>query len=307
VTGKKGGICVIAKDTGLKEKGKAESLSPEFWIEVWNSHSRRFKSEPWSACRCTETWDRMARDGARAEERGEQTAHRERVVGMLEERGALRPGAQVLDMGCGAGRWAFEFAGRGAEVVGLDFSKDMLRRMQEETPPGLEGRITAVETDWRSLDLEKENFVKAFDLVFANMTPAVNGPESFLKLMEASREWCFFGGWAGRRSEPLLEDLWRHLTGRDKTWFGSDIIIPFNLVYAMGYSPCLGLRDVRWEREMTLREAEDYFSHFLAGALGRPREEIMPGIRDYLRGKAGGGTVMRTTTGRTGFMMWRVG
>ncbi len=296
----------------MVEKGKDESLSPEFWIKVWNSRNRRFKSEPWSACRRIETWDRMAREGAfrdniSGREQEERTAHRERVVGMLEECEALKPGARVLDVGCGTGRWAFEFAGRGAEVVGLDFSKDMLRRMREETPPGLEDRITVIEADWRSLDLEKENFVKAFDLVFANMTPAVNGPESFLKLMEASRKWCFFGGWAGRRSEPLLEGLWQHLTGRERTWFGSDIIIPLNLVYAMGYSPKLELRDVRWEREMTLQEAEDYFSRFLAGALGKSSEEIEPGIRDYLLGQANDGTVNRSTTGRTGFMMWRVG
>lgn len=289
-----------------------EPLSQEFWIEVWKSHNRRFKSEPWSACRCTETWDRMARDGAfrdsnREKEREERTTHRKRVVGMLEERGALRPGARVLDVGCGTGRWAFDFAARGAEVVGLDFSKDMLGRMREEAPPGLEGKITAVEADWRSLDLEKESFVKAFDLVFANMTPAVNGPESFLKLMNASREWCFFGGWAGRRSEPLLEEIWRHLTGRERTWFGSDIIIPLNLVYAMGFSPSLELRDVRWEREMTLQEAEEHFSRFLAGALNKSGEEIKSSIRDYLLGRFSDGKVNRTTSGRTGFMIWRVG
>ena len=35
-------------------------------------------------------------------------------------------GSRVLDIGCGSGRYAVEFARRGAEVVGLDFSSTMV-------------------------------------------------------------------------------------------------------------------------------------------------------------------------------------
>jgi magnesium protoporphyrin O-methyltransferase len=44
-------------------------------------------------------------------------------------------GSRVLDIGCGSGRYAVEFARRGAEVVGLDFSSAMVamaRRAAEE-------------------------------------------------------------------------------------------------------------------------------------------------------------------------------
>jgi 2-polyprenyl-3-methyl-5-hydroxy-6-metoxy-1,4-benzoquinol methylase len=36
-------------------------------------------------------------------------------------------GKRVLDVGCGSGRYAVEFARRGARVVGLDFSQTMVR------------------------------------------------------------------------------------------------------------------------------------------------------------------------------------
>ena len=177
--------------------------------------------------------------------------------------------------------------------------------MQEEVPEKLRSRITCLERDWHEFDVEKEDFSRAFDLVFANMTPAVNGPENFLKLIRASKEWCFFAGWAGRRREPILEGLWLELTGREKPMFRSDIIYPFNLVYSMGLSPCLELQDIYWKKEMTLQEAENTFSAFLSQSLDKPIRQVKQVVSDYLSGRAENGKVVETTTGRTGFMTWR--
>jgi SAM-dependent methyltransferase len=289
---------------------REQSLSPEFWISEWKKHSARSLEEPRLGYRSVHVWDRMARsygshNRARVENRDERDFHRERVLRLLEERGALGPGVRVLDVGCGKGMWARAFAERGAEVVGIDFSGKMLQHMREEMPSALREKITSIEADWRVLDLEKENFLKAFDLVFANMTPAIDGPEMFLKLMEASRNWCFFAGWAGKRREPLLEGLWKELTGREKTVFNSDIIFPFNLVYAMDLDPCLELREIGWQREEELQEAEDFFSNLFVDVLKKPKETIRQEVRSYLLTQAKDGKVTRSTTGRTGFMIWR--
>jgi ubiquinone/menaquinone biosynthesis C-methylase UbiE len=49
------------------------------------------------------------------------------------------PEMEVLDLGCGTGRWAFEFARRCRRVVAADFSKGMIERArQEATDRGLE-------------------------------------------------------------------------------------------------------------------------------------------------------------------------
>jgi len=288
-----------------------EILSPEFWIKEWNNHGRQFAKEPWSACRSVGTWNRMAKtyhndDKSNSEVRERRRAGREQIIELMEKRGMLRPGIRVLDVGCGTGTWAFAFAERGAEVVGIDFSNAMTERMKQETPPELRDRITCIEGNWHDFDVEKEGFAGSFDLVFANMTPAVNGPENFLKLIKTSREWCFFAGWAGRRSEPLLEGLWLHLTGREKPSFRSDIIFPLNLAYSMGFSPSLQLRDVKWENEMKLDEAEDFFGEFLSRSLGEPAGQIKPRIREYLSKRAENGRIMKSTTGRTGFIIWKV-
>jgi demethylmenaquinone methyltransferase / 2-methoxy-6-polyprenyl-1,4-benzoquinol methylase len=46
---------------------------------------------------------------------------------------AVGPGARVLDVACGTGDLALEAAARGASVVGLDFSSEMLRHAREKS------------------------------------------------------------------------------------------------------------------------------------------------------------------------------
>ena len=45
-----------------------------------------------------------------------------------------RPGAKVLDVACGTGDLAIELARRGCEVVGSDFSEEMLAHAREKDP-----------------------------------------------------------------------------------------------------------------------------------------------------------------------------
>ena len=47
------------------------------------------------------------------------------------DRLGLEPGERVLDMGCGAGRHAFEMYRRGADVVAFDQDEPELRRVEE--------------------------------------------------------------------------------------------------------------------------------------------------------------------------------
>ena len=66
------------------------------------------------------------------------------------DRLGLRPGERVLDMGCGAGRHAFEMYKRGADVVAFDQDADELAKVREwfiamreagEVPEGAEADV----------------------------------------------------------------------------------------------------------------------------------------------------------------------
>ncbi len=47
---------------------------------------------------------------------------------------SLRAGQSVLDVGCGAGRYARAFAARGFRVTGIDLSRDMIEEARRQSP-----------------------------------------------------------------------------------------------------------------------------------------------------------------------------
>jgi SAM-dependent methyltransferase len=83
----------------------------------------------------------------------------------------IRPGDRVLDVGCGAGRHAFEAYRRGARVVAVDLAEDDLpdvrgtfRAMQLESEAPSEARAHVIRGDVLSLPLPDESF----DVVIAS-------------------------------------------------------------------------------------------------------------------------------------------
>jgi len=64
-------------------------------------------------------------------------AHRmgmKRALGYLGTHGKLVAGVQVLDLGCGRGRWVVEYASRGATVTGVDISPDAINWLSSRMP-----------------------------------------------------------------------------------------------------------------------------------------------------------------------------
>lgn len=78
---------------------------------------------------------------------------RQEVDFLLEEL-ALPVGGCLLDVGCGTGRHALEFARRGYTVIGLDISRGMLREAQRRAvKDGL--KLTLVEADATAIPLSR--------------------------------------------------------------------------------------------------------------------------------------------------------
>lgn len=69
-----------------------------------------------------------------------------------------RSGEAILDLGCGTGELATTIAGRGARVVGLDASAEMIAVARERAPA----------LEWLVGDGEALGFDGAFDAVFSN-------------------------------------------------------------------------------------------------------------------------------------------
>ena len=90
----------------------------------------------------TRTWERLTSDapvsGVRATVRAGRDRMREVMLAQLPQD---LSGARVLDAGCGTGAAAVALAARGAEVVAVDISPQLIAIAEERVPEGLEGRI----------------------------------------------------------------------------------------------------------------------------------------------------------------------
>ncbi len=71
---------------------------------------------------------------------------------------APRPGERVLDLGCGTGALTAEIAERGAEILGVDRSEEMISQARKKFPA----------LNFQTLDARQLRFNGEFDAVFSN-------------------------------------------------------------------------------------------------------------------------------------------
>ena len=87
-------------------------------------------------------WDEMAEAHAAARDR---PADLRRVAEALR----LRPGATVLDAGCGTGQWEIAFAALGGRVTGVDVAPEMIDRARRHAAE------RGIDVTWREGDLSR--------------------------------------------------------------------------------------------------------------------------------------------------------
>lgn len=80
-----------------------------------------------------------------------------REVDFLLEVLSPPPGSAILDVGCGTGRHAIEFAKRGYAVTGLDLSSEMLARAADKAEDA------GVHVDWVRSDAARFSLPRRFD------------------------------------------------------------------------------------------------------------------------------------------------
>jgi trans-aconitate methyltransferase len=71
-----------------------------------------------------------------------------------------KPGERILDLGCGTGHLTSQIAEKGAQIVGVDRSPDMIRQAKEKYPA----------LQFEVMDATNIAFEQPFDAVFSNAT-----------------------------------------------------------------------------------------------------------------------------------------
>jgi SAM-dependent methyltransferase len=153
-----------------------------------------------------------------------------RYTGWVAELAALlRPGARVVDLGCGAGIPAIrELAGHGLQVIGVDFSAVQLRRARRLVPAA-----RLIQADMTALQLRPASADAVVSLYALIHVPLADQRALFPRIRDWLRPGGYFlaivgaGRWTG--TEPYLgaDMFWDHAdTGTYLRWFEGARLTP---------------------------------------------------------------------------------
>ncbi|ACL03146.1 Methyltransferase type 11 [Desulfatibacillum aliphaticivorans] len=233
--------------------------SPDLWAEAWE-HSR--KNSPHEARKIRtekesmEFWDKIAPEYGGMSKKG-PNGRVEQITGFLTQEGLLNSQARILDVGSGPGTFAFPFAPLANEVIAVDGSEEMCSILnQKAQEKGLQN-VKAFQRLWKDVDIEKEGWTRAFDLVFASMTPAINGREALEKMIQASRGHCCLVISTGAGKSLTRQALWKRFFQEDLQVNKDNFLHIFNLLSVIGYLPSIRYCQTSWAREQPVDKAVD--------------------------------------------------
>lgn len=250
-------------------------------------------------------WNKMAAGFAERTSDQPTADKRLKTIQWLKDLGALKPGARVLDIGAGPGNWALLLARTAAHVTALEPADAMVDILQTRIASEGISNITIDRRTWQAVDLAKDQWEAAFDLVFASMTPGIDGPANLRKMMATCRGYCYLSAFSGRSWQQWYGDLWRAVFNEPLEGHPSDIIHPFNLVYAMGHRPNLQFNF--WQRETDLtrdKAIEDFCTQI--EAYTELTEEIKAKVADFVDERCQSGTLTLQRNGCQGMMVWHI-
>lgn len=279
---------------------KTLNENSRYWAEFWEQATLPAKNRgPMQAG----FWDKRAGEFARDRVAEREDKRLKGVLDLIGTTGLDLKGAEVLDIGAGTGSLAIPLARSGANVTALDFSQEMLKKMEQRAKDENIPTLRTLFKSWDEIDLDAEGFRKKFDLVIASMTPAVRCPETFRLMLEASKGVCYYSGWVNRKWDPAYYELYRMLFNEEYREGSHGFYLPFMYLYMNGYRPTVTIHQNIMRGTETVEEMVDTVSGFFS-ATKDIDDSMKARMREYFQEKAKDGKYCSETTATTGMMVW---
>ncbi|MBV7276019.1 class I SAM-dependent methyltransferase [Clostridium sp. PL3] len=210
----------------------------------------------------------------------------------------------VLDIGCGTGFYAMQFAKISDHVIATDISQSMLACAENNSKEKNIGNITFVKKTWSEFSLEELQHKEKFDLVFASMSPAIDSYEDLKKMIECGKNLYFLSGFV-QKKDYLKDELSKIIFGsNESSYHGNKIYNAFNILWNIGYYPKISYKDSSWERSKSVDEFYlEYLSYFEKTKILTKDDKA--NIKGYLKSKVVDGLVIEKTTAKSAWLFWK--
>jgi|LSQX01.2.fsa_nt_gb SAM-dependent methyltransferase len=250
-------------------------------------------------------WDSRADEFNQRVYKGEGDERVKKIFELLTSKGMLTAESNVLDIGCGPGKYVVQFAKTVKSVVGIDISPRMIECAKKNAVMENLQNAEFELVDWEELDVNSFGWNKKFDLVVASMCPAINNKSALEKMVNVSRGYCFMSSFV-ERTDDVKDHLSKYIVGQNsKGGHGKAIYCSFNILWLMGLHPEIIYIDTEWEHVMSANKAVDFYcTHF--DMTQKLTDDKKAFIRNYLEQISENGLVKEKVKAKIAWMTWKV-
>ncbi len=179
-----------------------------------------------------------------------------------------RESTDILDIGCGTGRFSLAFAKDSRRILGLDLSPVMvdIANGRPETSEHPDARFVAA--DWSRYDV---GGIGRFNLSIAHMTPAVGSAKDLEKMLSVSDGWCFLSAHVSSGDKEWNE--LSRMVGKPRPVESNKILNAMDMLLDKGLYPEISYSKSRGMRTMPAEHAEKVYTG-LAEKAGMPPDKV---------------------------------
>lgn len=226
-------------------------------IERWRAEDSRFSASDKAF------WEGIApywlRSGTPGEEKGKRAAA---FADYLRSHGLLLGDQTVLDIGCGKGQIAAEFAKTAGHVTGLDLSPLMCEAAKSLAAARGLDNIDFIAGDFCSFRPGEAGLPEQYDLVSACLVPEAETYAGFRRMASLSRRSCFLAIQTENRIPMFLEIAAQVIgdTAGEKRGKIIKLMMAFDLLCLEGLRPEVFFYEMRFLNRVPANElALQYF------------------------------------------------
>lgn len=228
----------------------------------------------------------------------------DKFLNLLFKNNLLNEESNILDVGCGGGKYTLAISEKCKSITGIDLSPKMIEYANENKEKFKIHNAFFKKEDWHELDIRKSSYYKKYDLVYASMTPAVQSYDTFEKLIQASKGYCLVRC-NTKRSDSVLDEIKKVLNIKNTNNQDLNFMYAFNALWLEGYLPKIDYEEKHWISNEPLNKACDlYIKRILSIRDIDKSEEV--NIINYLKGISKDGYIKEDIRATISTLYWNV-